>query len=633
MLATATITYDLSDYGLADFDSRRTKVWATNNVSGPVVDTEGNLIHLGSANGTVNADGTGSITVPTPGTGSNPASWQTTIHVDYPDRNADRGRGRLSLGPFTITVSGDLADLIQEQAIPPDFSGSGFIAEVEAIRDSQVDLSGISTSDGVVEALVKNTAGAGPLTSAAVAAAVDARNGRVYTPEQFGAVGDGTTDDGAAFASAYAALPVNGTLLLRPGKTYYARLVPASNTKTVGHGAIVKAPTGSTAIAVNASAKVGVSIEGLAIDGNGVATHGVHTTNGTTDITLTDVEVYGCTERGVHLENVVDAQLTRVLARNNGASSSVHAGINIHGQRITLTDCIARSNTVGFRLISSATVPTKDVSMKGCVALDNTRYGFVFNAGDFANRPERITLTGSIARGNGGTVFSGFALHGVMDLTVTACVAEANGEHGITVQDAKGVTITGCVVTDNRGFGIRLQGDFSRAEDAYTGVRDAVVSGNMIARNGVGNPGSSTGYGGVFIDTAGEDILLAGNLFVDNTGSAIRIAPRVSFTDPLRVVCDGNTLRDNLYTVVLTSVPSATTDTYSGYNYEQGVKRGFGSLSGAGELAGTAAPTTGTWVRGDRVWNTTPAASGTMGWVCTTAGTPGTWKTFGAISA
>ena len=45
-----------------------------------------------------------------------------------------------------------------------------------------------------------------------------------------------------------------------------------------------------------------------------------------------------------------------------------------------------------------------------------------------------------------------------------------------------------------------------------------------------------------------------------------------------------------------------------------------------------AAPTTGTWALGDIVWNSAPAGSGTIGWVCTAAGTPGTWKTFGAIS-
>jgi hypothetical protein len=48
---------------------------------------------------------------------------------------------------------------------------------------------------------------------------------------------------------------------------------------------------------------------------------------------------------------------------------------------------------------------------------------------------------------------------------------------------------------------------------------------------------------------------------------------------------------------------------------------------------GTDAPTTGTWARGDIVYNSEPSAGGTIGWVCVTAGTPGTWKTFGAIAA
>jgi hypothetical protein len=44
---------------------------------------------------------------------------------------------------------------------------------------------------------------------------------------------------------------------------------------------------------------------------------------------------------------------------------------------------------------------------------------------------------------------------------------------------------------------------------------------------------------------------------------------------------------------------------------------------------GTAAPTTGTWIVGDKRYNLDPVSGKTIGWVCTTAGTPGTWKTFG----
>ena len=47
----------------------------------------------------------------------------------------------------------------------------------------------------------------------------------------------------------------------------------------------------------------------------------------------------------------------------------------------------------------------------------------------------------------------------------------------------------------------------------------------------------------------------------------------------------------------------------------------------------TEVPTAGTWLVGDEMIVIAPAASGFAGYICTTAGTPGTWKTFGAISA
>lgn len=46
----------------------------------------------------------------------------------------------------------------------------------------------------------------------------------------------------------------------------------------------------------------------------------------------------------------------------------------------------------------------------------------------------------------------------------------------------------------------------------------------------------------------------------------------------------------------------------------------------------TAAPTSGQWSVNDIIYNTAPAANGTpMGWICTVAGTPGTWVAFGAL--
>jgi hypothetical protein len=51
------------------------------------------------------------------------------------------------------------------------------------------------------------------------------------------------------------------------------------------------------------------------------------------------------------------------------------------------------------------------------------------------------------------------------------------------------------------------------------------------------------------------------------------------------------------------------------------------------EFLATQAPAFGTWAVGMKVFDVAPAAAGKMGWVCTAAGSPGTWKQFGAIDS
>lgn len=46
-----------------------------------------------------------------------------------------------------------------------------------------------------------------------------------------------------------------------------------------------------------------------------------------------------------------------------------------------------------------------------------------------------------------------------------------------------------------------------------------------------------------------------------------------------------------------------------------------------------AAPTVGTWAVGDVCWSSSPAAGSPPGWVCVTAGTPGTWKAMASLAA
>jgi len=48
---------------------------------------------------------------------------------------------------------------------------------------------------------------------------------------------------------------------------------------------------------------------------------------------------------------------------------------------------------------------------------------------------------------------------------------------------------------------------------------------------------------------------------------------------------------------------------------------------------GSEEPTSGNYVKGDIVWNTSPSPAGYVGWICVKSGTPGSWKLFGQIAS
>lgn len=76
-------------------------------------------------------------------------------------------------------------------------------------------------------------------------------------------------------------------------------------------------------------------------------------------------------------------------------------------------------------------------------------------------------------------------------------------------------------------------------------------------------------------------------------------------------------------------------DEFSLCSGEQGLinpsKFGSFELSQKTFLCATAVPSSGTWKVGDHVFNSAPAVGSPKGWVCTVAGTPGTWVSEGNL--
>lgn len=86
-------------------------------------------------------------------------------------------------------------------------------------------------------------------------------------------------------------------------------------------------------------------------------------------------------------------------------------------------------------------------------------------------------------------------------------------------------------------------------------------------------------------------------------------------------------------TLRFSKINSFTASAYSAFDSVAAlILNGHWNSNKQSQLNNNAAPTTGTWRRGDIVYNTTPSSGGYIGWICTAAGTPGTWNTFGLIS-
>ena len=154
-LSEVTTTFNLHDYFGDDFDPRRAKAYATNTADDQTIeDTSTGETRVGSGNAVIAADGTGTFTHWAPGPDANPASWQTTYHIDVADRNAPGGRRKVSRGPFTVTASGLLTDLTEEQYVPPTY-----LSTVTDLLDGYVD-----------SASAAATAAAASATSAAASA-------------------------------------------------------------------------------------------------------------------------------------------------------------------------------------------------------------------------------------------------------------------------------------------------------------------------------------------------------------------------------------------------------------------------------------------------------------------------------
>lgn len=184
--------------------NRRVKIVVDSNApSDYIADLANDVMRLGTATTTPAADGTWSFAdlIATGSADTNlddSANLQYTVRVDYP-RASDRKRVQETFGPFALTTSSDITDLVAEQALDLSYA-SEFMTQAQALLDAQIVLSTIDDTDSAIAAIVDDPVTLGPLTGVALAAAIGASTTQAANLIKHRYDGDGTTEPGAFIA-------------------------------------------------------------------------------------------------------------------------------------------------------------------------------------------------------------------------------------------------------------------------------------------------------------------------------------------------------------------------------------------------------------------------------------------------
>jgi hypothetical protein len=476
----------------------------------------------------------------------------------------------------------------------------------------------LTSTQATTAALVSYTPGG----TGAVITTVQTKLRETVSVTDFGAVGNGTTDDYAAFQAAINALPVSGGTIIIPATT-----------------------SNSWKISQTLNVRKKVHMIGQIAKGTGE--------KGTT-------LVFPANTSGI-VFNSYNTSLYQTVASDPllpGAYGSILENVALYGDK-------AGSSTAADGVVVRCTMECRGVAVRNFY-----RYGFRIYAdlgagGSIEGDANQWMLNrcDAIANGDHGVYVNGDDANTGVAIKV---FSQLNGGYGIYENSLIGNTYIGCDTVANTlgsmsatrasaaNTVIGLWEDDGGKTSQFDGDSNTIIGGNG------GNPSASSTsfsmWGGAaqrkpyqYLNTRGServssqlgtnttDTSMTVQTFGAETSEGSLSAWKFQFdaTEKAWFLQYASSAAFTPIAYINSAASLYTLKGFTGPVFRNGYAvRKTGNISTSKvRMLDSAAPTTGTWVVGDIVYNDTPTAGGFIGWVCTTAGTPGTWKTFGAISA
>ncbi|MCK1503852.1 glycoside hydrolase family 55 protein [Bradyrhizobium sp. 18] len=221
--------------------------------------------------------------------------------------------------------------------------------------------------------------------------------------------------------------------------------------------------------------------------------------------------------------------------------------------------------------------------------------------------------------------------HAVGVLVETTCdririvggIYDSNWTHGISANSSNPVTdmlVQGVQsVSNGQGAGTADAGIYLNAAFRPV-VRDCVLGG----------PGESFQDFGVRATAGAQDVIFEDNFILAHVAGGAAIS--MGSSSDLGVGSIIAKISGNRFGAGVTTKYGGASVIPHDYRIDLSGNKILECSVASGSLSSNA-PVAGTWTRGSRIFYTDPSASGKIGVVCVTAGSPGTWKPFGAIDA
>jgi putative cofactor-binding repeat protein len=320
-------------------------------------------------------------------------------------------------------------------------------------------------------------------------------------------------------------------------------------------------------------------------------------------------------------------------------NSAVRGKVNC--DEVTIIGNVMANTPQAINIGPNSTVPAVNrgfITIHGNVVKNTNEFGIsvVGNSNVNANLAFAVSIVGNVVEnvdnvhGELGGNIGGILGRYIADVSISGnAIRNAHGKlaSGIKLRQCNRVIVKGNQVTTANDFGIYAEACYQNVTIESNSIREVTAGEGIWCSSFVGSTTPVTtvfNIQGNIVDTTIDYGIVHNSAgYINCIGNVVANVGGVG--RPYYFVANSKGL-------IAGNIIGPGTMGTSLWSTEDGLHSQNGNSWNPSITYQSAAPTTGTWRKGDITWDNSPAANTTMGWVCVTAGTPGTWKSFATVA-